>query len=185
MYRQTLGVVTDTEYLTLTPSAVPPDEIPVTWITNPPLKSGTYKWSLTFKVIPIPFVSGWIAQLMAGAANDQSRLNKVLSDVGVTGTAEILDKEVSYKANWYGAVSEFTIQYTIKLNIQQSASLIVWAVLMPYIGAILAIIYLVLLGVFVLSILSKVEDITEGPISPNLGLLVIGALGAAYLVSKR
>ena len=185
MYRQTLGVVTDTEYLTLTPSAVPPDEIIVTWITNPPLKSGTYKWSLTFQVLPIPFISSWIAELMAGAMDDQTKLNQALANAGVTGTAEMLEKQVYYKANWYGAVYEFTIEYRFKLTLQAGASLIAFVVLLPFLLAIASIVGYIVIGVFIVKILSKVEEIIEGPPSPNLGLIVIGALGAAYLVSKR
>jgi len=176
--------LTDARNITLIPGAAPPEDIPVTWLTNPPLASGTYKWSLTFQVVPIPFLSSWIAELMAGAANDQARLNTVLAGAGVSGTAEILDKSVTYRANWYGAVYEFTIEYTVRLTLAAGASLLAWAVLLPFIPAILGILTIIVVGVVVLSILSKVEDITVAPPSANLALIIVGALGVAYLSSK-
>jgi hypothetical protein len=160
--------LTDSRDITLIPGAAPPEDVPVTWVTNPPLKSGTYKWSITFQVVPIPFVSSWIAQLVAGMADDQSRLNTVLANVGVTGTAEMLDKQVFYKTNWYGAVYEFTIQYTVRLTLQAGVRLLAWAALLPFIPAILGILTIIVVGVVVWSILSKVEEIVEGPPSPNL-----------------
>lgn len=169
------------ELQVVVPEPPPPSEIPVTWVTNPPIASGTYRWSLTFQVVPIPFVSSWIAELMAGVMDDQTRLNTVLASAGVSGTAEVLDKQVTYKTNFYGAVYEFTIQYVVKLNVTGAASLIAWMVLLPFIPAILGILTVIVVGIVVLSILSKIEDITEGPVSPNLALIVVGALGVAYL----
>jgi len=176
--------LTDSRNITLIPVAAPPEEIPVTWLTNPPLASGTYKWSLTFQVVPIPFVSSWIADLMTGAMNDQARLNTVLANAGVSGTAEILDKQVTYRANWYGAVYEFTITYTVRLTLAAGASLVAFAVLLPFLLTVASIVGYIVVGVFILSILSKVEDIFGAPPSPNLALIIIGALGVAYLSRK-
>lgn len=172
--------LTDSRSLTLTP-VDSPAEIPVTWLSNPPIRSGTYTWSLTFQVVPIPWVSDWVAQLMAGAVDDQARLNQVLYEAGVTGTAEILDKRVYYKRNFMGAVYEFTIQWKVRLTVQEGASLVAWAVLLPVVIALIPVVGYIVVGLVILGILSDVKEIAEAPISPNLALIVAGAVAVAYL----
>ena len=158
-------MVTDTEYLVLTPGAMP--EVPITWDTPAAYKSGIYTWSIKFNVFPIPFLDQWIVQLIAGRQDDEDRVNQIIASEGATGTATILEKTLTKHKNWLGNIDSFTIHYKVAFTgdiapLGAKAALFPWVVLVPYIPAILGVISLIIIGLIINNITSTIKSVA-GP----------------------
>lgn len=153
----------------------------------PPFKDGTYKWSLRFNIVPIPFLDNYIVDWVAQRPQDEAALNNALHSSGVSGSASITGKEITKHVNVLGNVDQFTIIYTFTLagtglSLSGQQSLVVWVpILMAALPAILALLTAVVYLLIVNSIVAGIEAVV-GPGGENVNALVLGGLGIAGLL---
>lgn len=142
-------------------------EVPVDWVAPAAYESGVYLWSLRFNITPIPFLSSWIADIQAGMLDDEALINQYIADSGGTGTATMLSKTVTTHTNWFGAVDYFTVTYKVAFEgtisgVSAGMALFAWAVLIPFIPAILSIFYLIIVSLMVHNVLCTIRKLA-GP----------------------
>lgn len=144
----------------------------IEWTVPNQYESGVYKWTINIKIFPIPFVSGVVAALLAQRSLDEEKLNQSLRDQGISGTATIIDKNVTLTKEWWGtAVSKVTIDYTVAFTpthlgaplALNQAMLFAWAALIPFIPLIKA----TLLALVALVLILKVESVITRIFGPS------------------
>ncbi len=143
------------------------------WTVPNQYESGVYRWTIIIKILPIPFLSGVVASLIAQRAADEAQLNQSLQDQGVSGTATLIDKNVTLTKEWWGtAVSRVTIDYTVaftpiqlgaSLALNHRAMLFAWTALIPFIP----IIKVALLALVALALIWKVESVIRRVFGPK------------------
>lgn len=137
----------------------------VEWTVPNQYESGVYKWTIHINIFPIPFVSGVVAALVAQMSADETKLNQSLQSQGVSGTATLIDKNVTLKKEWWGtAVSKVTIDYTVAFTptqlgttiaLNHRAMLFAWAALIPFIPLIKA----TLIALVAIILIVKVQSV--------------------------
>ena len=160
----------------------------VTWEGSiPPFKDGTYKWSLRFNIVPIPFLDNYIVDWVAQRPQDEAALNAALQSRGIGGSATITNKEITKHTNILGNVDQFTITYTFTLtgtglSLAGTQSLVVWVpILLAALPAILVLLTAVVYLLIVNSIVAGIKEVV-GPGGKNVNALVLGGLGIAGLL---
>lgn len=143
------------------------------WTVPNQYESGVYRWTIIINILPIPFLSGVVASLIAQRAADEEKLNQTLRDQGVSGTATLIDKNVTLTKEWWGtAVSRVTIDYTVaftpiqlgaSLALNPRAMLFAWAAIIPFIP----IIKVALLALVALVLIWKVESVIRRVFGPK------------------
>jgi len=142
------------------------------WTVPNQYESGVYKWTITIKIFPIPFVSGVVASLLAQKPMDEEKLNQSLRDQGVSGTATIIDKKVTLTKEFWGtAVSKVTIEYTVAFTpthlgaplALNHAMLFAWTALIPFIPLIKA----TLIALVAIILILKVESVISRIFGPK------------------
>jgi hypothetical protein len=163
-------------------------DIPIEWVgTIPDFKDGTYEWSLSFNITPIPFLDNYIVDWLAQRPQDEAALNTALASQGLTGTIVVTDKAITKHVNAFGNVDSFTITYTFTisgtgLSLSGEQALVVWIPIL--VAAIPLILGLFIAVVYLLTVNSIVAGIKEivGPGGKNVNTLVLGGLGIAGLL---
>lgn len=163
-------------------------EAGVEWVgTIPAFKDGTYKWTLTFNIVPIPFLDNYIVDWLSQRPQDEAIMNDALQSQGISGSITITNKEITRHQNAFGNVDRFTITYTYTLagtglSLEGQQALVAWIPIL--VAAIPAIITLLTAVVYLLIINSIVAGITAitGPEGKNVNILVIGGICVAGLL---
>ena len=160
-----------------------PDTVPIDWIVPEVFTPGVHTWTMKFNILPIPFLSNWVAQLAADSEDDEARLNQMLYDQGVTGRVIILDKKVTTETTVLGAVKSYTIEYKLDLQgeFTAQASLFAFAALVPFIPALISLAGLIVIALIVNNVTSTIKE--EGALP--IGVLLLGGVGIALLLSKK
>ncbi len=163
-----------------------PEVVPVQWFLPPSFSPGIHEWSIKFDIIPIPFISNWIAALAADPTGDQARLDQLLLEQGGTGTATILEKTVTTTKNFLGAVNSYTITYKVDLQgtFTARASLFPFAALIPFIPALIGLAQIIIVALIVNNVTSTIKKVTDPSNIVPLALLLVGGVVVATQLKK-
>ena len=163
-----------------------PDEVTVDWFVPEDFKPGIHEWSIKFDILPIPFISNWIADLAADPSGDQQRLDDLLLEQGGTGTATILEKKVTTSKNFLGAVKSYTITYKVDLQgtFTAKASLFPFAALIPFIPALIGLAQILIIALIILNVTSTIKKVADPANIVPLALLLVGGVVVATQLKK-
>ena len=144
--------------------------IPIEMVTLTPIRNGVFEWTIHYNITPIPFISTLVATIKSALVNDEDKLNQIMQEQGVGGTATFISKKV--ELNWlipYVSVSGFTIKYEVAFTtplgpLTKSASVGVTKAFIVWVSGII----ITLLGYLtILNVTSYLKSISPKEFTPR------------------